>query len=102
MSEVGQPSRESSVDSSQLSTIRPVPAINALADYMHLIPPHAPTYSGEAGITPFQELEAQTVGWMRSLRISEEYQVELAQTLLRGAALYCWHDRENRVGQKRG
>ena len=39
---------------------------------------------------------------MRSLRISEEYRVELAQTLLRESALYRWHDRENWVGHERG
>ena len=95
MSEVGQPSREPSMDSSQHSMIRLIPTINALADYMRLIPPHTPTYLGEADTTPFQEWEASTLGWMRSLRIPEEYRVELAQILIQGAALYRWHDREN-------
>ena len=58
--------------------------------------------SGEADTTPFSELEARTLRWMRSFRIPEEYRVELAQTLLRGASLYRWHDRENWVGHERG
>ena len=83
------------MDTSQHSIIGPVPATNALADYMRLIAPHASTYSGEADTTPLLEWEARTLGWMRSLRIPEEYRVKLAQTLLRGTALYRWHDREN-------
>ena len=82
MSEIEQPSREPSVDSGHHSAAGPVPTANVLADYMRLIPPHEPTYSGEADTMPFQEWKAQTLGWMRSLRILEEYRADLAQTLL--------------------
>ena len=70
------------MDSGQQSAAGPVPAANIFADYMCLIPPHASTYSGEVDTMPFQEWEARTIGWMRSLRIPEEYQADLAQTLL--------------------
>ena len=100
MSEVDQPSREPSVGSGQYSAAGPVPAANVLADYMRLILLHAPTYSGEANTMPFQEWEARNLGWMRTLWILEEYRADLAQTLLRGPALYYWQERENRVGHE--
>ena len=62
-------------------------------EYMRLIPPNGPTYSGEPGTTPFQEWTMLTLGWMRSYEDPDQYRVDLAHTLLCGTAIYNWHHR---------
>ena len=42
-----------------------------------------------------------TLGWMRSYQVPDQYRVDLAQTLLRGTALYHWHYREELLGHER-
>ena len=101
MSDVDQPSGDHSVDSAQHSAAGPVPALHTLAEYMRLIPPNAPTYSGEPETTPFREWTMLTLGWMRSYQVPDQYRVDLAQTLLRGTALYHWHHREELLGHER-
>ena len=97
---MNQPSNTPSADSGQHSAAGPVPVLQALAEYMGLVPPHATTYSGEENTTPFRDWEMQTLSWMRSFRIPAEYRVDIAQTLLRGPALQHWHEREAQMGHE--
>ena len=88
MSEVNQSSGDRFADSAQYSAVRPVPALDTLVEYMRLIHPNAPTYSGELRTTPFREWAILALGWMRSYQVPDQYRVDLVQNLLRGTALY--------------
>ena len=64
MSEVDQSLGDHFADFAQHSVAGPVLALYTLAEYVHLIPPNAFTYSGEPRTTPFREWTMLILGWM--------------------------------------
>ena len=74
--------------------------MQTMAEYMRMIPPHAPAFSGEPNTTTFVEWKRMTLAWMRSLRVSDRFRIGLAQTLLKGPALRHWTEREEQFGHE--
>ena len=90
--------RTASSASSYESRAGPTPAVNQLAEYLRLVTPNFPLFSGEPDTMTFEEWEMLAISWMDTHQVPEDFRVQIAGLQLRGYALYYWDFRRNQLG----